>query len=228
MDLKEKKVNIEDSWYALLESEFSKPYFLEIKDFIKSEYKTKTIYPHPKYIFNAFNSTPVENVKVVIIGQDPYHGPDQAHGLCFSVLKDIKKPPSLVNIFKEIESDLGVSIPLHGNLQSWADQGVLLTNRALTVQKGRANSHKSVGWDIFTDKAIEKISLNREKLVFLLWGNHAHKKAELIDSEKHLILKAPHPSPLSAYNGFFGCKHFSKANDYLVENSISPINWSIH
>ena len=228
MSLKEKKVKIEDSWHDLLEEEFDKAYFLEIKEFVKNEYETKTIYPHPKHILNAFNSTPVNNAKVVILGQDPYHGPNQAHGLCFSVLKDVKKPPSLINIFKEIANDLGLNIPSHGNLQSWADQGVLLTNSTLTVQKGKANSHKSIGWDTFTDKAIEKISSERENLVFLLWGSYAHKKEELIDKGKHLILKAPHPSPLSAYNGFFGCKHFSKTNDYLIKNNITPIDWSIN
>jgi len=227
MILKEKRVKIEDSWYNLLEDEFDKSYFLKIKEFVKNEYQRKTIYPRPKYVFNAFNSTSVKNAKVVIIGQDPYHGPNQAHGLCFSVLKGIKAPPSLVNIFKEIESDLGIEAPSHGDLQSWADQGVLLINSTLTVQKGKANSHKNIGWHLFTDKVIEKISSAQQNLVFLLWGNHAQKKEELIDSEKHLILKAPHPSPLSAYNGFFGCKHFSRANEYLIENNIPPIDWSL-
>ena len=227
MILKEKRVKIEDSWYNLLEDEFDKSYFLKIKEFVKNEYHRKTIYPRPKYVFNAFNSTSVKNAKVVIIGQDPYHGPNQAHGLCFSVLKGIKAPPSLVNIFKEIESDLGIEAPSHRDLQSWADQGVLLINSTLTVQKGKANSHKNIGWHLFTDKVIEKISSAQQNLVFLLWGNHAQKKEELIDSEKHLILKAPHPSPLSAYNGFFGCKHFSRANEYLIENNIPPIDWSL-
>ena len=220
-----KKVEIEESWYSLLEGEFSKDYFYKIRSFIKQEYKNKRIFPPPKLIFNAFNLTPVNKVKVIIIGQDPYHGEGQAHGLAFSVPNDIKIPPSLLNIYKELKEDVNKEIPIDGFLQDWAKQGVLLLNSVLTVESGKANSHKNIGWEKFTESVIEKISIKKNKLVFLLWGNYAHKKEKFIDSSKHLILKSVHPSPLSAYNGFFGCKHFSKTNKYLKENNIGVINW---
>ena len=220
-------INIEQSWKKLLNKEFDKPYFKEMAKFIRQEYQEKTIYPIGKDIFNAFNSAPVSKVKAVIIGQDPYHGPNQAHGLCFSVLDGVKIPPSLRNIYKEINTDIGIDIPETGFLQNWANQGVLLLNNVLTVEKGKANSHKGCGWEDFTASAIEALSLEREGVVFLLWGSHAQKKEELIDSGKHLILKAPHPSPLSAFSGFFGCRHFSKANTYLCEKGKEPIDWSV-
>ena len=221
------QVKIEDSWKKLLIEEFDKPYFKEMAEFIRNEYKSKTIYPKGKDIFNAFNLTPVNKVKVVIIGQDPYHGANQAHGLCFSVLKGVKIPPSLRNIYKEINADIGIDIPDTGELQSWANQGVFLLNNVLTVEEGKANSHKGCGWEEFTASAIEALSDKREGLVFLLWGSHAQKKEELIDSSKHLILKAPHPSPLSAFSGFFGCRHFSKANSFLESKGRKAIDWGI-
>ena len=221
-----KQVDIEQSWLNLLEDEFNKEYFILLKELVKSEYNTKTIYPPRKLIFNAFNSTPVDQVRVVIIGQDPYHGSNQAHGLCFSVPEGIKPPPSLMNIFKELNTDTGKTIPSSGNLQGWAKQGVLLLNSTLTVEADKANSHKDSGWRIFTDKSIELLSNNRHNIVFLLWGSYAHKKEELINkNNNHLILKTVHPSPLSAYNGFFGCNHFSKANNYLKKNGYNIIKW---
>jgi len=223
----DRKVKIEDSWHLLLSEEFKKPYFDQIRAFIRSEYQEQTIYPKGSDIFSAFNSTPVDSVKGVIIGQDPYHGPGQAHGLCFSVKPDIDTPPSLKNIYKEINSDLGIEVPKTGYLQRWAEQGVLMLNNVLTVRKGKPNSHKNSGWEIFTAKVIEKISAEKEGIVFFLWGNSAQKKESLIDSRKHLVLKAPHPSPLSAYNGFFGCRHFSKSNNYLISKNKTPIDWKI-
>ena len=220
-------VSIESSWKELLNEEFDKPYFDEIRDFVKKEYQEKTIYPKGKYIFNAFNSTPVDKVKVVILGQDPYHGPNQAHGLCFSVLDGVPAPPSLKNIYKEISSDLNIDIPKSGFLQKWAEQGVFLLNNVLTVEQGKANSHKNCGWEIFTAKTIEKLSEARQGLVFLLWGKPAQEKESLIDVGKHLVLKAPHPSPLSAHTGFLGCRHFSKTNTYLKSINQDPIDWRI-
>jgi len=220
-----KKVEIEQSWYSLLENEFNKEYFNKLRTFVKLEYKQKNIFPPAKLIFNAFNLTPVEKVKVIIIGQDPYHGENQAHGLSFSVPKGVKIPPSLINIYKELNDDIGKTIPNHGFLEDWANQGVLLLNSVLTVESGKANSHKNIGWEQFTESAIELISKKKEKLVFLLWGSYAHKKEAFIDTGKHLVLKSVHPSPLSAYNGFFGNKHFSKTNSYLKENNIGVINW---
>ena len=220
-----KKVDIEESWYNLLENEFEKTYFNNLRDFVKNEYKSKQIFPPPKLIFNAFNLTPVKKVKVIIIGQDPYHKEGQAHGLSFSVPKKIKTPPSLMNIYKELESDIGKDIPNHGLLEDWANQGVLLLNSVLTVESGKANSHKNVGWERFTEAIISKISTKKKKIVFLLWGNYAHKKEEFINSSEHLVLKSVHPSPLSAYNGFFGCKHFSKTNKFLKQNNIGEIAW---
>jgi uracil-DNA glycosylase len=222
------QVQIASSWKVILESEFKEDYFKQIKSFILNEKaKGKEVYPVGKLMFNAFNLTPFEQVKVVIIGQDPYHGIGQAHGLSFSVPDGIKTPPSLQNIYKEIGQDLGLPIPNHGNLESWAKQGVLLLNAVLSVNASEPASHKAAGWENFTNAVIYHLSKQRKNLVFLLWGRFAQEKELLIDSNKHLILKAAHPSPFSAYQGFFGCKHFSKTNDYLVSKSISPIDWSI-
>ena len=222
-----KAVIIDDSWYDALEHEFSKNYWKCLTSDIRDLYKKKTIYPHPKKIFNAFDSTPLNKVKVVIIGQDPYHGPGQAHGLCFSVEKETKIPPSLQNIYKELKSDLNITIPSSGNLQSWANQGVLLLNRVLTVEANKANSHKGLGWERFTESVIKVLSEDLENVVFMLWGNEAKSFSSILDKNIHCILSAAHPSPLSANNGFFGCKHFSKANDYLTKHGKAPINWDI-
>lgn len=223
------KVNpvIEESWKAELTNEFDATYFAQLKEFLVDEKSKSTIYPPGPKIFSAFNFTPFNDVKVVILGQDPYHGPGQAHGLCFSVPEGIKQPPSLQNIFKEIHSDLGYDIPTHGNLESWARQGVLLLNATLTVRARQAGSHQNRGWETFTDAAIRKLSEKRENLVFLLWGNYAIAKEALIDSSKHLILKSPHPSPFSVHRGFFGNQHFSKANNYLKQNGIEEIYWGV-
>jgi uracil-DNA glycosylase len=220
-------VLIEESWKQLLKSEFESEYFELLKNFLVNEKNKYTVYPPGKFIFNAFDKTPVNNVKVVILGQDPYHGEGQAHGLCFSVQHGIKPPPSLVNIYKELNADLGVSIPVHGCLEKWAEKGVLLLNATLTVRANTPRSHFNKGWEKFTDAAISQISKTKSNLVFFLWGNDAKLKEPLIDSSKHLILKAAHPSPFSAYNGFFGCKHFSKANNFLISKGIEPINWEL-
>jgi uracil-DNA glycosylase len=221
-------VKIEPSWKEILKAEFSKSYFEQIALHIKTE-KTqgKTVYPPGSQIFNAFAKTPIDQVKVVIIGQDPYHGPGQAHGLCFSVPDGVAQPPSLINIFKEIQSDLGVLPPRHGNLQHWAEQGVMLLNASLTVRANEPMSHSKIGWAEFTDTVIRKISDERKHVVFLLWGKFAREKKTLIDQSKHLVLEAAHPSPLSANNGFFGCKHFSRTNEYLAANGIDPIDWKL-
>lgn len=218
---------IEESWKQELETEFSATYFSELNKFLVEEKKQFSIYPPGNRIFSAFNHNPFNKVKVVIIGQDPYHGEGQAHGLCFSVLDGIKPPPSLVNIFKEINADLGTPIPNTGNLEKLADQGVLLLNATLTVRSNSAGSHQNRGWEIFTDAAIKKLSEKRNNLVFILWGKFAQAKEALINKEKHLILKAAHPSPFSAYNGFFGCKHFSKTNEYLRSKGIGEIDWGV-
>ncbi len=218
-------VKIHDSWRKLLADEFEKSYFKELTEFVRDEYKTKTVYPPPAQIFHALNVCPPEKVKVVILGQDPYHGPNQAHGLCFSVNDGVQIPPSLQNIYKEINSDLGIEIPKNGNLDRWAKQGVLLLNATLTVVGGLAGSHQKKGWECFTDAVITAISDSQNNVVFMLWGRYAQNKSELIDAKKHLILKAPHPSPLSAYSGFFGCKHFSKANEYLKFAGKEGIEW---
>lgn len=218
---------IDESWKVELKEEFENPYFEELKRFLVEEKKKYQIYPPGKYIFNAFNKTAFDKVKVIILGQDPYHGEGQAHGLSFSVPMGIKPPPSLVNIFKEISNDLSLSVPEHGNLESWAAQGVLLLNATLTVRANQAGSHQLKGWEKFTDAVIKRLSGNRENLVFLLWGRFAQNKAALIDESKHLILKAPHPSPLSAYAGFFGCRHFSKTNEYLKSIGEKEIDWSL-
>ncbi len=222
-----KTVIIDDTWYNVLKDEFSKNYWKSLTSDIHDLYKKKIIYPHPRKIFNAFDSTPLDKVKVVIIGQDPYHGPGQAHGLCFSVEKDTKIPPSLQNIYKELNSDLNIDISNSGNLQHWADQGVLLLNRVLTVEANKANSHKNIGWEIFTEAVIKVLSKDLKNVVFMLWGNEAKSFSSVLDEDVHCVLSASHPSPLSANNGFFGCKHFSKANDYLVDHGKTPINWDI-
>ena len=218
-------VEIEKGWKSQLKNEFDKPYFNELVRFVKEEYSSKTIYPPSKLIFNAFNSTPFNQVKVVIVGQDPYHQPHQAHGLCFSVNDGIRIPPSLVNIYKEINLDLGTPIPTSGNLERWAKQGVLLLNATLTVRAGSAGSHQGKGWEQFTDSIIDSLSSNRNNLVFMLWGSYAQKKGASIDQSKHMVMKSVHPSPLSAHRGFFGNKHFSRANEYLTSNGKSPIEW---
>jgi len=219
------EVKIHLSWKKLLKTEFEKEYFLKLIDFVKYEYTSNVIYPPGPLIFNAFNQTPLDQVKVVILGQDPYHGQGQAHGLAFSVQDGVPLPPSLKNIFKEIKTDLGIDLPSSGNLTRWAEQGVFLLNSVLTVKQSTPGSHSKKGWETFTDSVIKVLSENKEHLVFLLWGNYAISKESLIDEEKHLILKSPHPSPFSADRGFFGCKHFSKTNVYLNKNNISTINW---
>jgi uracil-DNA glycosylase len=223
------KVNpvIEESWKAELANEFEATYFAQLKEFLVNEKSKFAIYPPGPQIFSAFNFTPFNEVKVVILGQDPYHGPGQAHGLCFSVPEGITQPPSLQNIFKELHNDLGYEIPAHGNLERWAKQGVLLLNATLTVRSRQAGSHQNRGWETFTDTAIRKLSEKRSHLVFLLWGNYAIAKEALIDGSKHLILKSPHPSPFSVHRGFFGNKHFSKTNNYLKEQGIGEIDWQV-
>ena len=218
-------VKIEESWKIRLQTEFEKPYFKKLTDFVRNEYQQTTIFPPGKFIFNAFNLCPFHQVKVVIIGQDPYHGPGQAHGLCFSVNDGIPFPPSLVNIFKEIKSDLGKEIPTSGNLTRWAEQGVLLLNATLTVRAHQAGSHQRKGWEEFTDAAIRLLAEEREHLVFILWGAYAQKKGAFIDRSRHLVLSSAHPSPLSAWHGFFGNKHFSRANEYLTAQGKTPIQW---
>lgn len=217
-------VRIEESWSKRLSEEFEKPYFKSLTDFVRQEYSITICYPPGRLIFNAFDLCPFDDVKVVIIGQDPYHEPGQAHGLCFSVNDGVMLPPSLQNIFKEIEDDLGVR-HTSGNLTEWAKQGVLLLNATLTVRAHQAGSHQRRGWETFTDAVIQKLACERENLVFILWGSYAQSKAMLIDTNKHLVLKSAHPSPLSAYRGFFGNRHFSKTNAYLVEHKKTPIKW---
>jgi len=218
---------IEEGWKSMLMDQFQAPYFRTLKEFLVEEKKSYTIYPPGNLIFNAFQRTPFDRVKVVILGQDPYHGRGQAHGLCFSVPQGIPKPPSLVNIFKELNSDLGMPIPAHGTLEKWADQGVLLINATLTVRDSQAGSHQKRGWETFTNRVIEVVSQEHSGLVFLLWGRFAQAKESLIDGDKHLILKSAHPSPLSAFNGFFGCRHFSLTNDYLVKHGKTGIDWTL-
>ena len=215
-------VTIDSSWKSLLKDEFEKEYFIRLTEFVREEYKTKTVYPPAGLIFNAFNLCPFPGVKVVIIGQDPYHGPGQAHGLCFSVRDGIGFPPSLLNIFKEIELDMGIKRPVSGNLERWARQGVLLINATLTVRAHLAGSHQKKGWEQFTDAVISLINKEKENVVFLLWGAYAQKKGEAIDRTRHLVMESVHPSPLSASRGFFGNGHFSKCNKYLAENGIPP------
>lgn len=218
-------VKIDASWKEHLKEEFEKDYFIKLTDFVRNEYRTKQIFPPAKLIFNAFDHTPFEQVKVVILGQDPYHNDGQAHGLSFSVNDGVPAPPSLVNIFKEINRDLGIPVPRSGNLTRWANQGVLLLNATLTVQAHMAGSHQNKGWETFTDTAIRHLAEERENIVFLLWGSYAQKKAAFIDNRKHLVLTSPHPSPLSAHRGFLGNNHFSEVNKYLISKNIEPIAW---
>lgn len=218
-------VNIEPTWKAALAEEFEKPYFANLTATVKAAYLERIVYPPPAQVFNAFALCPFDAVKVVILGQDPYHGPGQAHGLCFSVPDGVRTPPSLQNIYKEIKADLGITVPESGNLERWATQGVLLLNATLTVEAGNAGSHQGLGWEKFTDTVIKTISDQKEHVVFLLWGSYARSKAALIDLNKHCILEAPHPSPLSAHRGFLGCRHFSQTNQYLAAHGLTTISW---
>lgn len=223
-----KMFQIKSSWKDKLKSEFKKEYMVKLEDFLSNELaKGKIIYPQMSEIFQALNKTDFESVRVVIIGQDPYHGPGQAHGMCFSVKPDVKIPPSLVNIYKELEADLKIPPATHGHLMHWAEQGVLLLNAVLTVEKGKPNSHRNKGWEIFTDKIIQLLNIDRENIVFLLWGSPAQKKAATVDPDRHLVLKTSHPSPFSVYRGFSGCRHFSKTNDYLKSKGIQEIDWKL-
>ncbi len=220
-------VSIGNEWDTLLAGEFKKDYYLRLRSILANEYKTQTIYPNMYDIFNALKYTSYSDVKAVILGQDPYHGPGQAHGLCFSVKKGVEPPPSLKNIFKEIKDELGIEPPNHGELTAWTKQGVLLLNTVLTVRAGQANSHKGLGWESFTDKVIELLNERNKPMVFLLWGANARQKTTLITNPAHLILSCAHPSPLSAYNGFFGCGHFKRCNDFLISNGEDPIDWRL-
>ena len=220
-------VHLGNSWDGLLADQFEQDYYKQLRAFLIGEYKAGPVYPAMENIFHALQATAYEDVKVVILGQDPYHEPGQAHGLCFSVQEGIKVPPSLVNIYKELQSDLGCTIPSSGCLQKWADQGVLLLNTVLTVRGGAANSHKGKGWERFTDRVIELLNQREEPMVFLLWGANAAAKEPLLTNPNHLVLKAPHPSPLSAYSGFFGCRHFSRANTFLAAHGRTPIDWQL-
>lgn len=221
-------IHIEDSWNEKLKDEFEKKYFIELVTYLRNQIdEGKTIYPKGKNILKAFSLTKFNDVKVVILGQDPYHNPGQAHGLSFSVPDDVAKPPSLVNIFKELSGDLSIPIPKNGNLEKWANQGVLLLNASLTVEENKPMSHGKIGWQVFTNNIIKSLSENRENLVFILWGKFAQSKEMFIDNTKHFIIKSVHPSPLSAYNGFFGSKPFSKTNEYLISKNIKPIDWNL-
>ena len=216
------------TWQASLSAEIEQSYMHGLKTFLRAEKdQKKIIYPHSSNWFHALETTPLDEVKVVILGQDPYHQPGQAHGLCFSVQPGVKVPPSLVNIYKELETDLGIAIPDHGYLENWAKQGVLLLNAVLTVEDSNANAHQGKGWEQFTDKIISTVNEQCDHVVFMLWGSYAQKKGKMIDDQKHLVLKAPHPSPLSAYRGFFGCKHFSQANSYLVDKGKDIVDWNV-
>jgi uracil-DNA glycosylase len=218
-------VKIEESWKEKLKDEFDKDYFISLTQYVREEYRTRQVFPPGNRIFNAFNLCPFDSVKVVILGQDPYHNTGQAHGLCFSVTDGIEFPPSLINIFKELQRDLGIPVPRSGNLERWARQGVLLLNAILTVRAHQALSHENKGWERFTDAAITALNRDRENIVFMLWGNYAQNKGASIDSSRHLILKTVHPSPLSASRGFFGCSHFSKCNEWLIARGMEPIAW---
>jgi len=221
-------VKIHPSWHSVLEPEFSKHYMAQLRQFLQQEKQVgKTIFPPGGQIFNAFNSTPFDQVKVVVLGQDPYHGAGQAHGLCFSVMPGVRIPPSLQNIYKELHSDLGIPVPDHGCLQPWAEQGVLLLNATLTVEESKAGAHQGRGWEQFTDAAVHALAEQREGLVFILWGSYAQKKGAFIDGSRHLVLKGPHPSPLSAHRGFFGTRPFSQANAYLQSRGQAPIDWAL-
>lgn len=220
-------VNIGNDWDDILKGEFDKEYYLKLREFLKKEYFTRKIYPDMYDIFNALRYTPYNSVKAVILGQDPYHEEGQAHGLCFSVREGVEKPPSLKNIFKELHDDLGLDEPQNGTLTKWAKEGVLLLNTVLTVRQGQANSHKDMGWEIFTDTVISKLNEREKPIVFILWGRNARNKKAIITGKQHKILESAHPSPLSAYNGFFGCRHFSKTNEFLRQNGIEGINWNL-
>ena len=220
-------VKIDASWKRVLQDEFEKPYFAQLTNFVRDEYKTKKIFPPGNMIFSAFDHCPFDKVKVVIIGQDPYHNVHQAHGLSFSVLPGEEAPPSLKNIYKELHDDCGCYIPNNGYLKKWADQGVLLLNTVLTVRAHQANSHQGHGWEQFTDAVINAVNMQDRPIVYMLWGSPAQRKASMLNNPKHLILKAPHPSPLSAYRGFFGCRHFSQCNEFLKANGVEPIDWQI-
>ena len=222
----QREIRLDSSWKNRLASEFEKPYMVELRQFLLERKRAgAVIYPPGDVIFNAMNSTPFDEVKVVILGQDPYHGPGQAHGLCFSVPEGVAVPPSLVNIYKELQADLEVGVPASGNLQHWAEQGVLLLNAVLTVERGHAGAHQGKGWERFTDHIVSELNEGREGLVFMLWGSYAMKKGAVIDRDRHLVLSAPHPSPLSAYRGFFGCRPFSKTNEWLEQKGMQPIKW---
>jgi uracil-DNA glycosylase len=224
----QREIKLHPEWLEVLGNEFDKDYMKSLRAFLLERSRAgATIYPEGKNIFNALDSTPLSKVKAVILGQDPYHGPGQAHGLCFSVQKGVRIPPSLVNIYKEIESDLGVAMPNHGCLQTWAERGVLLLNAVLTVERGNAGAHQGKGWEPFTDAVVEAVNTRRDNVVFLLWGSHAQRKGTGIDTQRHLVLKAPHPSPLSAHRGFLGCRHFSKANHWLEGRGVEPIDWRL-
>jgi uracil-DNA glycosylase len=223
----QREIKLDPSWKNRLQDEFAQPYMGSLRQFLVERKRSgAAIYPPGKLIFNALDSTPFDQVKVVILGQDPYHGPGQAHGLCFSVPDGVQVPPSLVNIYKEIGSDLGLQPPPHGNLQSWAEQGVLLLNAVLTVERGRASAHKGKGWERFTDRVVAELNSGREHLVFMLWGAYAMKKGAIIDRDRHFVLTAPHPSPLSAHRGFLGCRHFSNANTWLERHGMEPVRWA--
>lgn len=224
----DKTIDLEPSWLAHLALEFEQPYMRDLREFLQRERRAgKRIFPAGKEFFSAFTHTPLDQVKVVILGQDPYHGEEQAHGLCFSVKPGVAVPPSLQNIYKEIHAELGLPIPRHGHLTSWADQGVLLLNSVLSVECARAASHQGKGWERFTDRVIDTVNKGREGVVFMLWGAYAQRKGAIIDTQRHCVLKAPHPSPLSAYRGFFGCGHFAAANDYLRGRGETPIDWGL-
>ncbi|MBR2044161.1 MAG: uracil-DNA glycosylase [Clostridia bacterium] len=220
-------VKLGNDWDEILKDEFEKPYYLQLRQFLKEEYSSKTIYPNMNNIFSALKASSFSETKVVIIGQDPYHEPEQAHGLCFSVLKPVPPPPSLQNIYKELADDIGFKIPKHGQLTKWANQGVLMLNTVLTVRRGQANSHKGMGWETFTDRVISELNKKKTPVIFLLWGSPAKQKAQIITNPIHIKLTCPHPSPLSAYRGFFGCKHFSKTNELLIKAGMKPIDWQI-
>ena len=221
-------IKLDQSWLERIGGEFEQPYMAELKSFLAAERKQgKQIFPRPSEWFRALDLTPIEQVRVVILGQDPYHGPRQAHGLCFSVQPGVRPPPSLVNIYKELESDLGIAPRRHGFLEHWASQGVLLLNSVLTVELGQAASHRERGWERFTDRIIREVNAKEQPVVFMLWGSYAQKKAAFVDTSRHLVLKAPHPSPLSAHSGFFGCRHFSKANAFLESRALAPIDWAL-
>jgi uracil-DNA glycosylase len=222
----QRAIQLEASWKNRLQDEFARAHMVVLREFLAERARAgAVVYPPGRLIFNALDSTPFDSVRVVILGQDPYHGPGQAHGLCFSVLDGVQRPPSLINIFRELEDDLGCRMPPGGNLQHWAEQGVLLLNAVLTVERGNAGAHQGKGWERFTDRVVQELNAGRENMVFLLWGSYAQKKGAVIDRDRHLVLTAPHPSPLSAHRGFFGCRHFSKANAWLERHGLTPVQW---